>query len=122
MTARNLPWALIGFFGGHGNKLTLDWSRLNLDDNFVNDKESDQTGFAFSGMCLSEQWVREVICPLLAGFTVAMPQTACVVAAFYGIEFALLNANIAMNKIYGFADFGSIMMSSHAGSSGESEV
>ena len=29
------------FFRGHGNKLTLDWSRLNLDDNFVNDKESE---------------------------------------------------------------------------------
>lgn len=29
------------FFKGHNNKLTLDWSRLSLDDNRLKDKESE---------------------------------------------------------------------------------
>lgn len=29
------------FFKGHNNKLTLDWSHLSLDDNRLNDKESE---------------------------------------------------------------------------------
>lgn len=30
------------FFTGHNNKLTLDWSHLSLDDNVLNDKESEK--------------------------------------------------------------------------------